>query len=811
MSPFTLYIIQLAHTDIGYTHPQEQIGLMYLDSYDRVLELCRRTAALPEPERFKWTCETAWQVRHYLTARPEREAEFLHYARAGQVEITASYLHFTDLIDADAYRRSLAWAVEFCRRHGLPLRCATHCDINGWPWAVADILADHEIQFFCSQIHLANATDPLGRRGSVHYQWAREWGAALRPDAPIRIPQAFWWQGPAGRRVLHWLGEHYLLGNVLGISSPRGFHADKTRYFLETDHLTVDDLYLRASREIPRYIARLRHDGYPYTVGLVCTGGFSVDNSPPDRRWCDVIARWNQEHADIRLRTATLSEWFDALCTCDMQSLPTYQAAWPDHWAHGLGSMTARIAQARRTQRRRQDAQALVGLSGSAVAAAYLDTAFESERLSLEHTFSAWSTTARPAAASNDFQEAAKALTFHRAELYLDEAIGAALRSLIPPAEEAPRLYLHCAESQDATRLLHFDAGDLQLDPARQVLVAVDGQCYPFQQTSHPGTAPHFVAALPVGAGLGSVGLVEMPGRIPAADASQQSIAEITTAGWRLRIDPTSGGLASLYDHSAGREWVAHTGHYTFGQLVHEVIVHPLGREAVGEPARLIALDVASSTARQRYVAGPVFERIRLSMEATCRYTPGPVFDAISLQGAAAPVGRVQVTWRCYHALPIVELVIDWDKQWCDRPEAAYVSFPFAAQGGQLALESAGGFFQPGSHASGGQLPGTCSTYYTIQRAARITAADGATLFWLPLDAPLVMTNSIDFDRWESSPWSWNGFLASMPVNHYWHTNYPTSQRGHLRLRYRLISASGPIDNERVIQAALPIEALGWR
>ncbi len=113
--------------------------------------------------------------------------------------------------------------------------------------------------------------------------------------------------------MLHWLGEHYLLGNVLGISSPRGFHADKTRYFFETDHLTVDELYLRASREIPRYIARLQHDGYPYSIGLVCTGGFSVDNSPPDRRWCDLIARWNQEHADIRLRTATLSEWFDAL------------------------------------------------------------------------------------------------------------------------------------------------------------------------------------------------------------------------------------------------------------------------------------------------------------------------------------------------------------------------------------------------------------------------------------------------------------------------------------------------------------------
>ncbi len=38
------------------------------------------------------------------------------------------------------------------------------------------------------------------------------------------------------------------------------------------------------------------------------------------------------------------------------------------------------------------------------------------------------------------------------------------------------------------------------------------------------------------------------------------------------------------------------------------------------------------------------------------------------------------------------------------------------------------------------------------------------------------MPNAIDFTRWEIDPWQWNGFLASMPVNHYWHTNFATSQ-----------------------------------
>jgi hypothetical protein len=125
-------------------------------------------------------------------------------------------------------------------------------------------------------------------------------------------------------------------------------------------------------------------------------------------------------------------------------------------------------------------------------------------------------------------------------------------------------------------------------------------------------------------------------------------------------------------------------------------------------------------------------------------------------------------------------------------------------------LETSGGFFQPGNHAAGGQLPGTCSSYYTIQRAARIVSGED-TLLWLPVDAPLVMPNSIDYNRWEVDPWQWNGFLASMPVNHYWHTNFPTSQRGHLRLRYRLISPRRYPDDEAAIRAAQPLDALGWR
>ncbi len=817
--PFTIYVMQSAHTDIGFTHPQEQIMLMYLDYYDRVLELCRQSAHEPETQRFKWTCETFWQVRHYLTERPELLDEFVQYVRTGQIEITAAYLNFTDLIDVDAYRRSVQWAVDFCRQHELPLRCAMHCDINGWPWAIADILAENNIPYFYSSVHTDSATEPVGLRGTALYFWLMDAGAKylskfvshpLRADVPSRIPKAFWWQGPANGQVLHWLGELYLTGNFLGLSSPLGFHADKTRYFVEADHTTVDEMYTIAQREVPRFIEHLRAGGYPHDSVLIQTAGFNVDNSPPDSRWCELIPRWNAEHDAIKLRTATVSEWFDNVQSWGTQDLPAYRVAWPDHWAHGLGSATARIAQARRTQRRRAAVAQLVETSHSAEAKAFLDIAFDQELLSLEHTFNAWSTTARPQSSMNDFLQIAKELTFHRAALYLDEATDTALRACLPASPAVLQLHVPSTDNPGALQLVEFNAGDTTLLPETQSLIDASGKTYPFQRDL--ADSSQFIGVLPASQGtLTSFALASTEMAYASTQNHRKTATRIETAGWCLEVDPLSGSLRSLRETGTDHEWVDTSNEYGFGQFVHEAVVHPLGREAVGNLARYLALDMASESAREAFEDLPVFSRTCLTIQSQPRYVSGPVFDAIEMEGDDERAGHLRMTWRCYHATSVTELVVDWDKRWSDLPEAAYIAFPFKADKGQIDLETSGGFFTPGSHLSGGQLPGTSSTYYTVQQAAHIRTEDNQ-LLWLPLDAPLMMTNEINYNRWEATvPYAWNGFIASMLVNHYWHTNFATSQRGFIRLRYRFISPRGFNGIGEAIRAARPVDAFGWR
>lgn len=143
--------------------------------------------------------------------------------------------------------------------------------------------------------------------------------------------------------------------------------------------------------------------------------------------------------------------------------------------------------------------------------------------------------------------------------------------------------------------------------------------------------------------------------------------------------------------------------------------------------------------------------------------------------------------------------------------QSAHTDIGYTHPQEQIGWMTAGGLFAPGSHASGGQLPGTCSSYHTVQRGAQVAGRDGAGLVWLPLDAPLVMINAVDYGRWETGPYAWNGLLASMPVNHYWHTNFPTSQRGPLRLRYRIAPLGAGENAEDAFRTALPLDALGWR
>ena len=74
------------------------------------------------------------------------------------------------------------------------------------------------------------------------------------------MPTSFWWESPAGNRLLAFRADHYQTGNFWGV------HTGAVQ--------TVEE-------ELLYYLRDLRDRGYPFDRVAVQHSGYPTDNSPP--------------------------------------------------------------------------------------------------------------------------------------------------------------------------------------------------------------------------------------------------------------------------------------------------------------------------------------------------------------------------------------------------------------------------------------------------------------------------------------------------------------------------------------------------
>src|SRR5579875_490011 len=121
----TVYFFQHTHTDIGYTHPQEEIAEQQAANIARALDYCRRTDDRSPESRFAWTVETGWTLARFWERADEAErARFAHYTRLGRVQITAGYFHLTQLAPPELLVRSLEPTLAIAQACGAPIDTA---------------------------------------------------------------------------------------------------------------------------------------------------------------------------------------------------------------------------------------------------------------------------------------------------------------------------------------------------------------------------------------------------------------------------------------------------------------------------------------------------------------------------------------------------------------------------------------------------------------------------------------------------------------------------------------------------------------
>ncbi len=290
---WTLYLVQHAHTDIGYTRPQHEILPEHLRYIDYALDMCDLTDSYPDDAKFRWTCEAAWTVREYLNRRPASQIERLkNRIKEGRIEVTGMFFNFSELPDENLMASSLKPVKKF-KDEGIPVVAAMQNDVNGLAWCLVD---------YFSSIGIKYATMGINNDRSI---------------LPFNKPTAFWWESPSGNKLLAFRADHYMTGNSFGLQTGK---------------------IAKAEPAVSNYLKDLEKKQYPFSRIAVQFSGYVTDNSPPSLAACRLVKDWNEKYKWPHLRISTAREFLRYVENNHADELEVYKAAWPDWWTDGFAS-----------------------------------------------------------------------------------------------------------------------------------------------------------------------------------------------------------------------------------------------------------------------------------------------------------------------------------------------------------------------------------------------------------------------------------------------------------------------------------------
>jgi len=351
----TVYVVHHSHMDVGYTDLQERIIDVQVDNIKSVLEIMED----PRYQDYRWTCETLYCVERFLAEASQKEKDsFFSLAREGQIGISASYLNFCDLVDSDILaERTLEILKQF---EGIDIKTSMTADVNGMSMGQRDALMNAGVEFLYTNINTHHGMYPM-------YQ----------------TQKAYWWKAENGKKLLVWNGEHYHLGNHIGI---------RPNIFLQSDN-PVDVL----RKNLREYITECEEAELQNDFIVLGVSGELSDNAPPNAIVLDTIRTYNALYGrKTKLKMVTLQELYQELLTrLPLDDLPIATGDYTDWWANGVGSTPLAVKHYRGAQR-------MFNLSKRAAPQVHVDypelkrTAEDNLLLYAEHTWGHSASNANP-------------------------------------------------------------------------------------------------------------------------------------------------------------------------------------------------------------------------------------------------------------------------------------------------------------------------------------------------------------------------------------------------------------------------------
>lgn len=763
----TVYVIHHSHTDIGYTDLQERVTETQANYIRTVLGIMEK----PENRYFRWNCETLFCVEAFLQTATEAEKEaFFRLAAQNRLGTSANYLNFTDLMDRDAYARRLGQWQEAFRAHGAEMKTAMIADINGISMGCRDVMLDSGVEFLYANIHCHHGMYPLYQNQT-----------------------AFFWENAEGKRLLVWNGEHYNLGNVLGLK-PNRSASFMHKTYLGQDKIPEDPVET-LSRNLKNYLAECEDQGYPYDFIPITVSGVFSDNAPPETEILRTIEGYNDRFGEVEIRMVSLQELYAAIRE-KLADAPVYRGDMTDWWANGVGSTPYAVKHYLAARQRYH----LVNRLDPQAREHYPELTRQAEDnllLYAEHTWGHSSTITNPydtmvldldmrksSYASKAHEAVSRMLTRvlrDRGDILRYYDTDGTLRVCNPGRLTAPRVisfYIECGR------------------PFDMELRDGDGNVIPCQVSPHPrGRRITFTDTLPA-FGEKVYTYREKPVIPPkmntrrcyiGAEQVRDIVNDYDPETYRLpygfenrffRLCCRSGeGVTAFVDKRTGRDLLG-KGEGNLFTPIHQITpVTPetqktscpeelerrlLGRNIRGKHAITSCGKLEEVLIEER---GPVFTGMRL------RYTlPGTV--------------RADVLLTFYEAVPRVDFTLELGKTLSSDIESIFLPLSVNIPDSEIWLRKGSEAFRPGID----QIPGTCMEFYMSDYGAACTGKGGSVLI-ASRDVPLYYMGVLchhPIRLCDGRPENNDRPLYSWVMNNNWETNFKMDLSGFCQYRYTL-------------------------
>lgn len=732
-----IFCIAHSHLDVGYTHPQPMLLELQCDYIDNALELCRQTEDRNDDLRFRWTCEASYPLfKWFETASLAKIELFRHMVQNGQMSVTALPMHTTPGCTAVEMANALQSLDTLRDLTGSKITTAISHDVNGQPWALADMMLDSNVQFYMTGINIHMGGIPFPR------------------------PYAFLWECQDGRSIPTFLGEHYSLFSQL--------------------LFTRENETSKMHEGIQEYTARLEKTDWLYDFAmLTATNPPLYDNNCPDMNLPDLVKRYNEEGHEIKVRFVTPEQLYERLCERELTNWDVQRGDWNDFWNFGCGSTARETKIAKQAKHILSKADFLECL-GQFSTDRYKEVhtkAYEAALLFDEHTWGSGHSV-------TDFdQEQTYAQLNHKKE-YAYTCADLAAYALSVQMEQLAQNPVQ-SDKNDGIIVVNPAAFDVKYDvfvpkkalvPGR-TMAAVRAKEYMPYAENNPDTAYAGTVSMP------AFSAKKIPfSALQKAEMGSVAIYEnyVETPFYTIYLDSSVNKIIQIKSRKNGHLLLNDDNKFDFFGIVEERV----DEKAAPQERRTIFprdIDLGNKSISQWNTEWPAKYTCSKIISGQITETDTAVvftyqLDAFDLQNAVQTISF-------YKHNPRIGLDVTFTNPVKTEPHAIYFTFPLKLNKNWKAVYDTADTFVKFED---DMLGSVCRDWVTTDKTVSLYDDNKGVTLACP-DAPLVQIGAFNFGRENKEiKRNDNPLLLAWPMNNYWDTNFSAEQQGKQRFHYQL-------------------------